>query len=108
MSINTKTTEITTKLIGETDDLHNYYKYIFKNLNDNYLYNSSEMKENIEQFYNDIHDEQNNVIYIEENFIDTNDITNNIEETEDEEYEISFSTDEDEEVETNEWMFNLY
>lgn len=108
MSTNTKTTEIKTQLVGETDDLHNYYKYIVKYLSDNYLNNSSEMKENIEQFYNDIHDEENNVIYIEENFIDTKDIPVNLEESEQEDYEIAFSTDEDEEVETNEWMFNLY
>ena len=96
------------KLVGGTDDLHNYYKYFIRNLSDIYMNNSSEMKENIEQFYNDIHDEENNVIYIEENFIDTKDIRLNLVEYEQEDYEIAFSTDEDDEVETNEWMFNLY
>ena len=91
------------ELVGNTDDLHNYYKYIIRTLDEHPSSGPSEMKTNIEELYNDIHDIENNIIYIEENFMDKIDIPENIE---DEEYVICFSTDEeDDEIETNEWMF---
>ena len=95
----------TIELVGNPDDVHNYYKFIVPTLNVNPLSGPSEMKTNIEEFYNDVHDIENNIIYIEENFMEQINIPTN--EEENEEYEICFSTDdEDEEIETNEWMFN--
>ena len=90
-------------LIGNTCDLFNYYKYI--KYNDNFLSQPSEMKENFEDLYNDIHDLENNIVYIEENFKPEH--MNEIRVEDEEEY-IPYcnSTDEEDEVETNEWMFN--
>ena len=69
----------------------------------------NEFKTDYEELYNDIYDIENNIVYIEENFMDQPLLTKEDHENELEHNEVDIEFEStDDELETNEWMFNMY
>ena len=86
-------------------DMFLYQKFI-KGPHEPFL-NHNEFKKNYDELYNDIYDIENNIVYIEENFIDKPFLNSEDYENEPENLEIEYESTDDE-IETNEWMFNMY